>query len=54
MKGYMLIGGKKVFKQEEIEIFFPYDGSLVGTIPRGKEEDVKLAVETAKVGLEKL
>jgi len=54
MKGYMLIGGKKVFKQEEIEIFFPYDGSLVGTIPRGKEEDVKLAVETAKVGLEKM
>ncbi|TCK05355.1 aldehyde dehydrogenase family protein [Phorcysia thermohydrogeniphila] len=54
MKGYMLIGGKKVFKHEEIEIFFPYDGSLIGTIPRGKEEDVKLAVEAAKVGFEKM
>ena len=54
MKGYMLIGGKKVFKKEEIKITFPYDGSLVGTIPRGKEEDVELAVEAAKVGFEKM
>jgi len=54
MKGYMLIGGKKVFKQEEIEITFPYDGSLVGTIPRGKEEDVELAVEAAKIGFKKM
>ena len=54
MKGYMLIAGKKVFKQEEIEIHFPYDGSLVGTIPRGKKEDVVLAVEAAKKGFEKI
>ena len=54
MKGYMLIGGKKVFKEEVIEIRFPYDGSLVGTVPRGKEEEVELAVETAKVGFEKM
>jgi acyl-CoA reductase-like NAD-dependent aldehyde dehydrogenase len=54
MKGYMLIGGKKVFKKEEIKITFPYDGSLVGTIPRGKEEDVELAVEAAKLGFEKM
>ncbi|WP_163328494.1 aldehyde dehydrogenase family protein [Desulfurobacterium thermolithotrophum] len=54
MKGYMLIAGKKVYTQEEIKIFFPYDGSLVGTIPRGKEEDVNLAVESAKVGFEKI
>jgi len=54
MKGYMLIGGKKVFKEDVIEIRFPYDGSLVGTVPRGKEEEVELAVETAKVGFEKM
>ncbi len=54
MKGYMLIAGKKVYKQEEIEIHFPYDGSLVGTIPRGKKEDVDLAVEAAKKGFEKI
>ncbi|WP_457678943.1 aldehyde dehydrogenase family protein [Thermovibrio sp.] len=54
MKGYMLIGGKKVFKKEEIEITFPYDGSVVGTIPRGDERDVEVAVEAAKLGFEKL
>ena len=54
MKGYMLIAGKKVYKQEEIEIHFPYDGSLVGTIPRGKKEDVDLAIESAKKGFEKI
>ncbi|ADY72976.1 Aldehyde Dehydrogenase [Desulfurobacterium thermolithotrophum DSM 11699] len=54
MKGYMLIAGKKVYTQEEIKILFPYDGSLVGTIPRGKEEDVNLAAESAKVGFEKI
>ncbi len=54
MKGYMLIAGKRVFKKEEIEIHFPYDGSLVGTIPRGDEKDVELAVESAKVGFKKM
>ena len=54
MKGYMLIAGKKVYKQEEIKIHFPYDGSLVGTIPRGRKEDVDLAVEAAKKGFEKI
>ncbi len=54
MKGYMLIGGKRVFKKEEIEIRFPYDNSLVGTIPRGDERDAQLAVEVAEVGFKKL
>ncbi|RUM87350.1 MAG: aldehyde dehydrogenase [Thermovibrio sp.] len=54
MKGYMLIGGKRVFKREEIEERFPYDGSLIGTIPRGREEDVRLAVESAEIGFEKM
>jgi len=50
----MLIAGKRVFKEEEIEERFPYDNSLVGTIPRGNERDVDLAVESAKVGFEKM
>ncbi|RUM90571.1 MAG: aldehyde dehydrogenase [Thermovibrio sp.] len=54
MKGYMLIAGKRVFKGEEIEERFPYDGSPIGTIPRGGEEDVNLAVESAKIGFEKM
>ncbi len=54
MKGYMVIGGKKVFKQEEIEITFPYTEEVIGTIPRGNEKDVELAVESALIGFEKL
>ncbi len=54
MKGYMLIAGKKVFKNEEIEITFPFDGSVVGTVPRGNNKDVELAVKAAEVGLKKL
>ncbi len=54
MKGYMLIGGKRVFKSKEIEILFPYDNSVVGTIPDGDAEDVKLAVDVALKGFEKM
>ena len=54
MKGYMLIGGEKVFKEKEIEIRFPYDGRLVGTVPRGEEKDVLHAVERAKEGFEEM
>ncbi len=54
MEGYMLIGGEKVFKDERIEIRFPYNGELVGTVPRGNEDDVIRAVNSAKVGFEKL
>ena len=54
MKGYMIIGGKKVFKKEEIEITFPYTEEVVGTIPRGDERDVQLAVESALIGFRKM
>jgi acyl-CoA reductase-like NAD-dependent aldehyde dehydrogenase len=54
VKGYMLIGGKRVYKKEEIEITFPYDGSPVGTIPRGDSRDAQLAVDSAEIGFEKL
>ncbi len=50
----MLIAGKRVFKKEEIEIRSPFDGSLVGTIPRGDEKDVNLAVESALIGFKKM
>jgi len=54
IEGYMLIAGKRVFKEEKIEIRFPYDGSLVGTIPRGGKEEAKLAVDSALIGFEKM
>ncbi len=54
MEGYMLIGGEKVFKDEEISIYFPYNGELVGKIPRGDKEDVSRAVQSAITGFEKM
>ncbi len=54
MKGYMIIGGDKVTKEEEIKIHFPYNGEVVGTIPRGSKEDVSRAVKAATIGLKKM
>ena len=54
IKGYMLIGGEKVYKEKEIEILFPYDETVVGTIPDGEREDVERAVSIALKGFEKM
>ncbi|WP_297447111.1 aldehyde dehydrogenase family protein [Desulfurobacterium sp.] len=54
MKGYMLIGGERIFKDKEIEILFPYDNSVVGTIPDGDEEDARRAVDAAIKGFERM
>ncbi len=43
----MRIGGKKVDTTDRIEVFNPYNGSLIGTIPRGTREHVKQAFEIA-------
>ncbi|HZZ04746.1 MAG TPA: phosphonoacetaldehyde dehydrogenase, partial [Paraburkholderia sp.] len=34
------IGGEKIFRDEVIEVRNPYDGSLVGTVPKATLEDV--------------
>ncbi|MBL6933517.1 MAG: phosphonoacetaldehyde dehydrogenase [Rhodospirillales bacterium] len=43
----MRIGGEKVETADRIEVFNPYNGDVVGTIPRGTREHVKQAFEIA-------
>lgn len=50
----MIIGGKPVDKKEKIDVIYPYTQQVIGQVPKGSPEDVKKAVEKAKVGLEKL
>ncbi|MFM0729539.1 phosphonoacetaldehyde dehydrogenase [Paraburkholderia sediminicola] len=42
------IGGEKIFRDEVIEVRNPYDGSLVGTVPKATLEDVRRAFEFAR------
>jgi len=46
----MLIGGEWIDKTETMEVRSPYDGALVGTVPRADEADVDAAVASAKRG----
>ncbi len=43
----MRIGGEKVDTTDRIEVFNPYNGDVVGTIPRGTRDHVKQAFEIA-------
>jgi len=43
----MRIGGKKVDTADRIDVFNPYDGSVIGSISRGTREHVKQAFEIA-------
>ncbi|MFM0076380.1 phosphonoacetaldehyde dehydrogenase [Paraburkholderia sediminicola] len=42
------IGGEKIFRDEVIEVRNPYDGALVGTVPKATLEDVRRAFEFAR------
>ncbi|MFM0505484.1 phosphonoacetaldehyde dehydrogenase [Paraburkholderia caffeinilytica] len=42
------IGGEKIFRDEVIEVHNPYDGTLVGTVPKATLEDVRRAFEFAR------
>ncbi len=48
----MIIGGNWIDKEEKIDVRNPYDNSLVDTVPRGRAEDVKHAIEIAVKGYE--
>ncbi|WP_457626169.1 aldehyde dehydrogenase family protein [Persephonella sp.] len=50
----MIIGGRKVDRDEKIEVIYPYTREVIGQVPKGAVEDVEKAVEKAKTGLEKL
>ncbi|CAG4887355.1 phosphonoacetaldehyde dehydrogenase [Paraburkholderia saeva] len=42
------IGGEKIFRDDVIEVRNPYDGTLVGTVPKATLEDVRRAFEFAR------
>ncbi|MFM0180461.1 phosphonoacetaldehyde dehydrogenase [Paraburkholderia aspalathi] len=42
------IAGEKIFRDEVIEVRNPYDGTLVGTVPKATLEDVRRAFEFAR------
>ncbi len=46
----MLLAGEWVERSEKIEVFNPYDNSLIDTVPKATPEDVEKAVEAAKKG----
>ncbi|MEM7222276.1 MAG: phosphonoacetaldehyde dehydrogenase [Pseudomonadota bacterium] len=43
----MRVAGEKLDSDERIEVYNPYDGSLVGTVPRGRAEHARKAFEIA-------
>ena len=42
------IGGEKVTRERIIEVFNPYSGDLVGTVPKASLDDVRRAFSIAK------
>ena len=46
----LIIGGERVFRQEYIDVVYPYTGEVIGRAVRGREEDVLKAIELAKEG----
>ena len=48
----MLIGGSWVAGKERIEVRNPFDGRLVGTVPRGTKGDIEAAISAASASLE--
>ncbi|KAA1013129.1 phosphonoacetaldehyde dehydrogenase [Paraburkholderia panacisoli] len=42
------IDGEKIFRDEVIEVRNPYDGTLVGTVPKARLQDVQRAFEVAR------
>ena len=54
IKKPIIIGGEPVYKDEVIDIIYPYTQEKIGEAVKGSPEDVEKAIEKAKVGLEKL
>ncbi|RUM57652.1 MAG: aldehyde dehydrogenase [Persephonella sp.] len=54
IKKPIIIGGEPVYKDEVIDVIYPYTQEKIGEAVKGSPEDVEKAIEKAKVGLEKL
>ncbi|HVF64238.1 MAG TPA: phosphonoacetaldehyde dehydrogenase [Casimicrobiaceae bacterium] len=50
----MRIAGEKVYGDRVIEVFNPYSGALVGTVPNGSVDDIRRAFSVAKAYKPKL
>ena len=50
----MVLGGVLAGHEETIEVRNPFDGHLVGTVPRGRVEDVQAAIEAAVKALDEV
>lgn len=50
----MRIAGEQVDTDERVEVRFPFDESVIGTVPRGRVEHVRLAFEKAAAARPKL
>ncbi|HBT40364.1 MAG: aldehyde dehydrogenase family protein [Pseudothermotoga sp.] len=46
----MLVAGKLIDRPKKIEVRFPYDGSVVDTVPIAEEEDIETAISNALEG----
>ncbi len=46
----MIIGGKRVDKEEKIDVTNPFDGSILDTVPSGNASDINQAIEAAQEG----
>jgi glyceraldehyde-3-phosphate dehydrogenase (NADP+) len=46
----MLVAGKWIDRPKKIEVRFPYDGSVVDTVPIAEEEDIETAISSALEG----
>ncbi len=44
----MLINGKWVDKEEKIDVINPYNGKIVGRVPKAENKDIREAIEKAK------
>lgn len=48
----MLVGGKWISTKENLAVCDPFDNSLIDTVPKATEQDVLLAIASAKRGYE--
>ncbi len=49
----IIVGGKELYKEEKIEVLFPYNKEKVGSVSLANEEDGLKALEFSKIGFEK-
>ena len=54
IKKPIIIGGEKIFRDEVIDVIYPYTQEKIGEAVKGNPEDVEKAIEKAKIGLKKL